>query len=473
METRARSTGVSRRSGPFAGWLAADAWPCRIDVALYALLAFAIAAFSREFTWLHVRVSSSWPYLAGFGKPASDSFETLRAAGLPIFVTEMVLALLVVCVAVRQRTATRSAAGDGWLDGSLVLWSLIGVYELARGFSAGPTAALRDFAIVYYAAFLVLARAICDSRRNVAVVCVAFWLGTVVSLTAAVLMHADVGVLPHGGWPQRGDFLAGNYGLNFLVAALVGAALWSRLGRRGRWILFVYLAFATFALVLTQQRGMIIAFAAGWSVLLVGRAVAGITLLAPWRMAAGAAAAGLILALARFGGGASAPGFDPVQQLIHKTGDTAVESATTGELELTGTARFRRDAWAEAWRRFQRQPLRGEGFGQPFTFFDTGLQRMWTADVRPHNAYLTVLYKMGVVGLAAFVLVHLAFYRSVWGALGRVGAPITGAAMWGLLSALVGMQVYACANLLFESPFLAVVYWSVMGLMTAVTRIEA
>src|SRR5204863_4650199 len=54
---------------------------------------------------------------------------------------------------------------------------------------------------------------------------------------------------------------------------------------------------------------------------------------------------------------------------------------------------FRLTAWKEAWRRFEEYPSAGEGFGIPFNF------DIWDNDPRPHNTFLTVLYKMGLLGL--------------------------------------------------------------------------
>jgi O-antigen ligase len=464
---------VSNRNGFLAHPLAADNGRRRVELALLAALAFAIGAFSRDFTWLHVRLDAAWPYVHGVASPF-DSFAQAVPSGLPIFVTEAFLALLTLSVAVRRLRDGRSAGPGDWILWSLLPWLLVGLYELVRGLAVGPTLALRDFAIIYYAAFFYVAAAVCDRWPRVAAVCLAFWVGTVVSLMAAVVQYADVGLWPHGRWPERGDTLPGYYGIYFLVAVLAGTAIWPRLERRGRWIFSVYASLATFALFFSQQRSLMIAFAIGFFTLLMGRAVAGVSLRPVWRLAAGIAAAALVLEVARRAGGAGgAPPFAPVQLLMQKTGETAVANPAGGELELTGTARFRQDAWAEAWRRFRAQPLRGEGFGTPFVFYDTGLQRWWTQDVRPHNAYLTVLYKMGVAGFAAFALVHVTFYRRVWGALRAARASVGHAAMWGLMSALVGMQVYACANLFFESPFLAVVYWSVMGLIASLAQLDA
>jgi O-Antigen ligase len=467
--------------------------PWRIDVALYSVLFFATAAFARNFAWIHIRVDSSWPYVQFFFRPTTGPFAQSIPSGLPIFVTELFLALLLVCSVVRRRTYGRVTA-SAWLDGSLLLWLLVGLYDLARGLSVGPTLALRDSAIVYYASFVYIARTVCDSWKNIAIVCLAFWLGTVASLSTATLEYAGLDVLPDIDWPTRGQFLSGIFGLYFLVAILTGMTLWPRLGRMAKWILAIYLSFATFALVLPQQRSLVIAFVVGLSMLLVGRSAAAVEVFPLWRMAVGVAAAALILETTRFFTGSPSQFLGPVQQLIAKTRQTVVVATPSGDdrgtasagaaassavgadgveaLQFTSTARFRQDAWAEAWARVTDHPMFGEGFGKPFVFYDSVQRRWWTDDVRPHNAYLTILYKMGLLGLAAFALVHLAFYTAAYGAWRSGRSPVIRSCIFGLMTALLGMQVYGFFNLLFESPFLAVVYWSVMGLILSLIHLE-
>src|SRR4029077_15468602 len=76
-----------------------------------------------------------------------------------------------------------------------------------------------------------------------------------------------------------------------------------------------------------------------------------------------------------------------------KAGTAMVERAGTelvsGTLNYSDdpNAKFRLVAWFEAFQRFSANPVLGEAYGIPFTFeFDAG-------DARPHNTYLTVLYK--------------------------------------------------------------------------------
>jgi O-antigen ligase len=121
-------------------------------------------------------------------------------------------------------------------------------------------------------------------------------------------------------------------------------------------------------------------------------------------------------------------------------------------------------AWKEAWSRFKQDPLIGEGFGAPFAF------ELADIDVRPHNTFLTVLYKMGLIGFSPLLSLLVCFFwvgvRAVRRNLshGRVGfLQIT-------LLAQVAFCLYGSANLLLESPFLASLFWASMGLSLRMIR---
>jgi len=77
---------------------------------------------------------------------------------------------------------------------------------------------------------------------------------------------------------------------------------------------------------------------------------------------------------------------------------------------------FRLSAWKEAWRRFEEYPLAGEGYGIPFVFEMLPIDN----DPRPHNTFLTVLYKMGLIGFLPLLLLLVHFFWSAAGAAYRI-----------------------------------------------------
>jgi O-antigen ligase len=127
---------------------------------------------------------------------------------------------------------------------------------------------------------------------------------------------------------------------------------------------------------------------------------------------------------------------------------------------------FRLFAWREAWRRFAEYPLAGEGFGMPFTFERLLLEN----DPRPHNTFLTVLYKMGLAGFLSFValLIYFPWKGLQW--LRRHDESVRVTFLRIVLLAQIAFCVYGMANLLLESPFLASLFWTSMGLGLRIIR---
>ena len=119
---------------------------------------------------------------------------------------------------------------------------------------------------------------------------------------------------------------------------------------------------------------------------------------------------------------------------------------------------FRLAAWSEAWRRFEKYPPGGEGFGIPFVF------EIWDNDARPHNTFLTVLYKMGLLGFLP-LLVFLAYFfwlglRAVY----RNSANRRVAFLEIVILAQFSFCVYGGAFPVFESPYAASLFWAGMGI---------
>jgi len=144
------------------------------------------------------------------------------------------------------------------------------------------------------------------------------------------------------------------------------------------------------------------------------------------------------------------------EKLISRIVSDAASAITNPEADAT--VQFRVLMWGEALRRFVEQPVLGEGYGKEFKF------EYWDAsDSRPHNTYLTILYKSGVVGFSglAFMLGHF-----LWVGLrrARAAAQVREAELLqALLFALFAMLLPGLFTFVFESPFIAAPVWIVMG----------
>jgi len=119
---------------------------------------------------------------------------------------------------------------------------------------------------------------------------------------------------------------------------------------------------------------------------------------------------------------------------------------------------FRFMAWAEAYRRFSESPVVGEGFGIPFVF------ALADNDPRPHNTYLTILYKMGVIGFLPFAAILFEYYRRSLVAVYRYRVRHRSTLLLLLIIIQFSFSAYGLLNLLLESPFLASLFWINLGM---------
>ena len=103
----------------------------------------------------------------------------------------------------------------------------------------------------------------------------------------------------------------------------------------------------------------------------------------------------------------------------------------------------------------------------PFVF---DLEHYDHFDPRAHNTFLTVLYKMGLTGFLP-VLALLSFFfwvtlRAVHGNLRNRLVAFLQIVFFGQLA----FCIYGMANLVLESPFLASLFWTAMGLGLRMVR---
>ncbi|MFQ5682181.1 MAG: O-antigen ligase family protein [Candidatus Binatia bacterium] len=446
----------------------------KLEAGLFYFLIFATVSFSPDFAHLNLRLLSESPYFCmGYPFSTDSPFATYsQIGGIPLHVTEIFIGFILGAMVVRRWRKKDAVFKRTPLDLWLGLWVLVGLFELFRGILSHGRVLLaaRDFALVYYVIFFYLAREICSRWQDVHRLMVAFVAGTILRIGVADWYYVfDVNYRPDRwvDWSTFGRYMSAINGAYILIAVLIGVTLWQTVLQKRRGILFLYLSVAGISLVLTQSRSLLLALVIGMGVLAISVPVFGaLKPLAFHRFVVGTLLAGSLLWLMRVGLGPStpAPFLSPLRFLLTKSA-TTVRIKPGAAPDWTGTARFRHDAWLEAWRRFSANPVFGEGFGKKFEFYDTGQRRWWISDVRPHNTYLTILYKMGVTGLAVFMVIHLVFYLNVYRALRRAPSQSARSMRLGFAAAFLGFQVYGFFNLLLESPFLAVGYWSLMGVI--------
>jgi O-antigen ligase len=367
-------------------------------------------------------------------------FSYLRWPGAPLFVTDFVLIVLLLSIYIaplRRRSHLPLP-----LNIFLAFFIGAGVLAAARGFfgRCDRILVLRDSALVAYALFLLVGYHLFESWLAIKRVAVWFVLGAAVSVLNGLAWFVAV---PE----QRRFVLPGIYVSVSLVGILV--MMVNRLIKpQVGWTL---VGVFCFGLLLANERSLFVSLVV---VLLVGLFVPGML----WRKLRSAR---LLITLVTAVVLVCSFVFVFLHLEAGRDFTTRVaDNMASGILHTSddGFWQFRMAAWKEAWSRFQEYPPAGEGFGIPFNF------EIWDNDPRPHNTFLTVLYKMGLLGLLPLLSLLAYFFWLSLGAVHRNSENRRVFFLQILILAQVSFCVFGGANLMLESPYLASLFWAGMGL---------
>jgi O-antigen ligase len=151
-----------------------------------------------------------------------------------------------------------------------------------------------------------------------------------------------------------------------------------------------------------------------------------------------------------------------------------VAQLTTGELpgaaivrEIDSTAklqsaRSRLNQWHAAWTLFHDHLWLGHGLGFQYVHFEEGFQEFWVQDIT-HNVVLDIALRMGLVGVAAFLLAMAATLGAGWGSLRQL-EPRTAALQAAVIGALAGLLSRGMVESILEKHRLAVLLGALVGL---------
>jgi O-antigen ligase len=369
----------------------------------------------------------------------AKDFSYVGIPGSKLFVTDMVMVSLLVWQRKSVRDGLRSLGTLPVL--ALSAFVLSGVLSVARGFLAGEEKALvfRDSAIFVYSSFLLLGFLLITSWEGVRRVFLFVTLGAVFcSLNAAAWFLMQQGQRRYMG-----------YGI-YVVTALLGLLLGRANGIMKRSGLFLP-AVLTIGILLFNSRAAYAAMAGAIAVILL----VGVQLQKKHAIMARLklvfklmAMLCLVLAIV-------------LQTRIGSTFvERSLEEVTAAALDPSQdpTSQFRFMAWAEAITRFSQNPVVGEGYGVPFTF------DIYDDDPRPHDTYLTILYKMGIVGFSPFLLLLATFFFRGWRTVLANRNRQETVWLYVLLVGLVAQCLNGLFNYVVESPYMASMFWISIGM---------
>lgn len=268
--------------------------------------------------------------------------------------------------------------------------------------------------------------------------------------------------------PLVGYFATGNV---LALAGLTATVLvpsqfaWRPNENASRWV--IVSAFLVFAVAVVMMQSRATYLVAGLIFMLLafgGHAVAAGRMLA--------AGIGVVIVLAavdysgvEFEGRVGKIGLEMVtSQLESVTGEGGLESARNGVNQ-------RKDWTSSALSRWSASPgamLAGVGFGEPLTNFSVrGAEGNTVAVREPHNSYVSVLTRTGLVGFIPWLIFHAALMLTVWAKfrVERRKAHKQEADYWLWMFLLfMAFLLTAFVQPVFESPHFAVPYFLLAGL---------
>ncbi len=372
-------------------------------------------------------------YMLGVTAYTKD-FAYLKIPGIPLYITDYILGFLLIRYFVWPRVRWYSLRSWPMLTAAALLG--IGTVAAARGFAGGqaPMLVLRDFGLVVYVLFLPVGILIIRNSASIRRLLLMFCIGSaIVSLYALGYWLSNPGQRRYVMYPV---LLAGGF-----IASFAGAQnqLFSqKLG----WVLT---AITGVGLLLANSRAEFVAVLGACGLMfLLGPSLQRSTIISRIKTLLKLFCFSVLL-IAVF--------------MQTKTGTELADRVGTeflsGVLNPSDdpTAEFRFLAWAEAANRFLQHPVLGEGYGVPFTFAD------YDTDPRPHNTYLTFLYKTGAVGFLALTGALAAFFFKAFMVPRRHQGNETATTLYVLGLALIAISASGVFTFVFESPFVSAPYW--------------
>lgn len=402
--------------------------------------------------------------LALFGYLAGNrGFAQISLAGnFPLLPAEFVLLIGGLILGMQSAFGRRGIVQRDALNLAIAIWIGVGSVRLGFDLKAYGFSAMRDFALVYYAAFFFLAQyAARDDRTE-------RWLqGCLLAGFAAMLVlyplvdhFADffLSTLTLRGSPLI--FFKGDLVGTMLMAG--GVLVYMRLESYHRPLATVASLVLIGAGLTTNNRASLVGLFTVTLLLLLGRR---------WKFAATQATAAVVAGIAILFiahltnlSWRQTPLFGVYERVASLT-DPLGQQRYSGEdtYNKGDNNRFRAVWWRTVFdETIAGNPVFGLGFG---TDLAAGFIREYYPeqsdefDARsPHNVMLTTFGRTGIVGLVPLLLISGLLAQRVIGA-ARSGKPTSGlwCAAWVIL-------VSACFGVVLEGPMGAVMFWSILGL---------
>lgn len=136
--------------------------------------------------------------------------------------------------------------------------------------------------------------------------------------------------------------------------------------------------------------------------------------------------------------------------------------------------KWRLMVWGDIFRESLKEPLLGYGLGKPFlseSLRERGwliLEEDW---MDPHNSYLSILYRIGFVGLFAFLFIIFRFFKITIDFINNCKDNQIRIYIAGFLITIVFILGISLFEVVLEGPFMGIFLWINMGIVISLIRI--
>ncbi len=157
----------------------------------------------------------------------------------------------------------------------------------------------------------------------------------------------------------------------------------------------------------------------------------------------------------------------------------AVRETFSNNLSEGSNAKWRLAIWKYDVKEAAKAPVFGVGYGKPTDFhwgghvYDGRTGNGQSEDVSgPHNSFVNILFRMGVVGIGALIALLVVAGRRAWPWIRQTGVPSRErTTLVALIAMLVFASVVAALNVALEGPFIGIFFWAVLGLLLILPKL--
>lgn len=426
--------------------------------------------------WLHGPLPEAWVLAAAlFGYVIGNrGFAQLSLSSqVPLLPAEAALLCGAAAVVVRIALHRTSAFNRDSLNVALGVWILLGLARLWIDVRTHGAIAVRDFATVYYAVFFFIAQSLARHAASLALLRRTM-LGAALALPVCYGLYREFSDLIFSRLLFRGDPLI------FYKADLVAAYLfagfflfstvphWPALLRHG----FASLSYTT-AFTIDSSRAAIVGLVATSAWWALGRCWT------PWRLQGvlvPTALLGLLVVALTSEREFERSRFYALYEHVRSIADIGgTGSYRSADRQYVGdNNRFRAFWWrAVAEETLDSGPAFGLGFGANLT---ERFARTYQLDLgeefnvrSPHSVFFTVLGRMGLVGLAAWLAVVAAILVRTRRLVRLAATDPSALPVLGWWSVAWMLLVSGSFGVVLEGPMGGVLFWTALGLANALT----